>query len=103
MNLLCWSCPLAGCYIPKEVSRPFIRALNQEEPLGEMVLLRKYISCYVDCSSQSNDCYIGDRITECPSCKCKRIESMLISHGEIYTTDHGPKRGVTLGFSKSRT
>ena len=42
-------------------------------------------------------------VTNCPICGNKKIESMPISHDEVYTFNHDPKRGVTLGFSKWRS
>jgi hypothetical protein len=42
-------------------------------------------------------------VTNCPICGNKNIESMPISHDEVHTSNHDPKRGVTLGFSKWRS
>jgi rRNA maturation endonuclease Nob1 len=42
-------------------------------------------------------------VTNCPICGSKNIESMPISHDEVNTSSHDPKRGVTLGFSKWRS
>jgi rRNA maturation endonuclease Nob1 len=42
-------------------------------------------------------------VTNCPICGSKKIESMPISHDEVHTSSHDPKRGVTLGFSKWRS
>jgi hypothetical protein len=42
-------------------------------------------------------------VTNCPICGNKNIESMPISHHEVHTSSHDPKRGVTLGFSKWRS
>ena len=42
-------------------------------------------------------------VTNCPICVSKKIESMPISHDEVHTSSHDPKRGVTLGFSKWRS
>jgi hypothetical protein len=42
-------------------------------------------------------------VTNCPICGSKKIEFMPISHNEVYTFNHDPKRGVTLGFSKWRS
>jgi hypothetical protein len=38
-------------------------------------------------------------ITECPSCNATRVESLPISHDEVYRFGYDPKRGVTLEFS----
>ena len=59
-------------------------------------------SCYW-CASQTNNCNKNNIITECPSCKNNQIESMPISRYEVYNFSHNPKRGVTLGFPKSRS
>jgi hypothetical protein len=42
-------------------------------------------------------------VTNCPICGNKNIESMPISHDEVHTSNHDPKRGVTLEFSKWRS
>ena len=42
-------------------------------------------------------------VSKCPSCNSNCVESMPISHHEVYTFNHDPKRGVTLGFSKWRS
>jgi rRNA maturation endonuclease Nob1 len=42
-------------------------------------------------------------VTNCPICGSKNIKSMPISHDEVHTSSHDPKRGVTLGFSKWRS
>jgi hypothetical protein len=42
-------------------------------------------------------------VTDCPICGNKKIESMPISHDEVHTSSHDPKRGVTLGFYKWRS
>jgi hypothetical protein len=39
-------------------------------------------------------------VTNCPICGNKNIESMPISHDEVHTSNHDPKRGLTLEFSK---
>ena len=55
-------------------------------------------SCFW-CASQSNNCNTRDMITECPSCNDTRVESLPISHDEVYRFGYNPKRGVTLEFS----
>jgi hypothetical protein len=42
-------------------------------------------------------------VTKCPICGNKNIESMPISHDEVYTLNNDPKRGVIFGFSKWRS
>ena len=42
-------------------------------------------------------------VSRCPTCGNDNVESMPISHDEVYTFNHDPKRGVTLGFSKWRS
>jgi hypothetical protein len=42
-------------------------------------------------------------VSKCPSCNSSCVESMPISHNEVYTFNHDPKRGVILGFSKWRS
>jgi hypothetical protein len=39
-------------------------------------------------------------VSKCPTCSSNCLESMPISHNEVYTFNHDPKRGVTLGFRK---
>ena len=34
-----------------------------------------------------------------PSCNATRVESLPISHDEVYRFGYDPKRGVTLEFS----
>ena len=58
-------------------------------------------SCFW-CASQSNNCNTSDMITECPSCNATRVESLPISHNEVYKFDYDPKRGVTLEFSNPK-
>jgi hypothetical protein len=58
-------------------------------------------SCFW-CASQSNNCNTCDMITECPSCNGTEVESLPISHDEVYKFNYDPKRGVTLEFSKLR-
>jgi hypothetical protein len=57
-------------------------------------------SCFW-CASQSNNCNLDDMIIGCPSCNSNRVESMPISHDEIYRFDHDPKHGVSLEFSRT--
>jgi hypothetical protein len=42
-------------------------------------------------------------VSNCPTCDNEKVESMPISHDEIYTFNHDSKRGVTLGFYKWRS
>ena len=42
-------------------------------------------------------------VSKCPSCNSSGVESMPISHDEVYTFNHDPKRGVSLEFSKWRS
>jgi hypothetical protein len=58
-------------------------------------------SCFW-CASQSNNCNTSDMITECPSCNGIKVESLPISHDEVYKFNYDPKRGVTLEFSTSK-
>ena len=58
-------------------------------------------SCFW-CASQSSNCNTYNLITKCPSCKNNQIESIPISHNEVYNYSYDPRREVTLAFSKSR-
>lgn len=42
-------------------------------------------------------------VTKCPICGNDNVESLPISHNEVYSFNYDPKRGVTLGFSKWRS
>ena len=56
-------------------------------------------SCFW-CASHFNN-YI-EVITKCPNCSNDNVESMPISHDEVYTFSHNRSRGITLEFSKPR-
>ena len=60
---------------------------------------RNFILCKLCfwCASFLNSRYRF--FNECPSCMNFELESMPISLNEIYTFDHDPWRGVSLGFS----
>lgn len=58
-------------------------------------------SCFW-CASQFDNCDTRHMITECPSCNGTDVESLPISHDEVYKFDYDPKRGVTLEFSTSK-
>jgi rRNA maturation endonuclease Nob1 len=49
-------------------------------------------SCFW-CASYFN--YYRKVVTNCPICGSKNIESMPISHHEVHTSSHVPKRGVS--------
>ena len=51
-------------------------------------------SCFW-CASQSSNYNKNNIITECPSCKSNQIESMPISHNEVYNFSYDLIRGVT--------
>jgi hypothetical protein len=52
------------------------------------------------CASNFNN--YRDVVTKCPTCGTENVESMPISHDEVYTFSHSRSRGITLEFSKIR-
>jgi hypothetical protein len=41
------------------------------------------------------------KVTKCPCCDNSSIESMPISHNEVYNLSHDSKRGITLEFANA--
>ena len=42
-----------------------------------------------------------NKVTKCPCCENNSIESMPISHNEVYNLSHDSKRGITLEFANA--
>ena len=94
------SCPSYRLlYFEPSLKSIFLQTSNRDQPSEKKELSRTYIFCYADHASQSNNCITSDMITECPSCNATRVESLPISHDEVYRFGYDPKRGVTLEFS----
>ena len=94
-------------YVPSDFPFPNIkseiisrRRSNQENEVSDKINFLLCESCFWCASYFNNNMKV---VTKCPICGNGNIESMPISHDEVYTFNHDPKRGVTLGFSKWRS
>ena len=74
--------------------------ISKENEVTERINFLLCESCFW-CASYFNN--YRKVVTNCHICGSKKIESMPISHDEVHTSSHDPKRGVTLGFSKWRS
>jgi hypothetical protein len=90
-------------YFEPSLKSIFLQTSNQDQPSEKKGIVKNIQfllcgSCFW-CASQSNNCNTSDMITECPSCNATRVESLPISHDEVYRFGYDPNRGVTLEFS----
>ena len=74
--------------------------ISKENEVTERINFLLCESCFW-CASYFNN--YKKVVTKCPTCGNDNVESMPISHDEVYTISHNPKRGITLGFSKWRS
>jgi hypothetical protein len=87
---------------PSDFSFPNIKPdiISKEIEVSDKINFLLCESCFW-CASYFNN--YTKLVTNCPTCGNKKIESMPISHDEVHTSSHDPKRGVTLGFYKWRS
>ena len=74
--------------------------ISKENEVTERINFLLCESCFW-CASYFN-CYRKE-VSKCPTCGRANVESMPISHDEIYTFNYDHQRGVTLRFSKWRS
>ena len=88
--------------LPSDFSFPNIKPdiISKEIEGSDKINFLLCESCFW-CASYFNNYRMV--VTKCPICGNKKIESMPISHDEVHTSSHDPKRGVTLGFYKWRS
>jgi hypothetical protein len=88
--------------LPSDFPFPNIKSeiISKEIEVSDKINFLLCESCFW-CASYINN--YRKVVTECPSCNSNCVESIPISHDEVYTFNHDPKRGVTLGFSKWRS
>jgi hypothetical protein len=74
--------------------------ISKENEVTERINFLLCESCFW-CASYFNN--YREVVTKCPICGDDSVESLPISHDEVYSFNYDPKRGVTLGFSKWRS
>ena len=88
--------------LPTDFPPPKIKPeiLSKEREVTEEINFLLCESCFWCASYFSN---YSEVVSKCPTCGNDNVESMPILHDEVYTSNHDPKRVVTLGFSKWRS
>jgi hypothetical protein len=88
--------------LPSDFSFPNIKleVISKEIEVSDKINFLLCESCFW-CASYFNN--YKKVVSKCPTCNSNCVESIPISHDEVYTFNHDPKRGVTLGFSKWRS
>ena len=74
--------------------------ISKENEVTERINFLLCESCFW-CASYFNS--YRKEVSKCPTCGRANVESMPISHDEIYTFNYDPLHGVTLRFSKWRS
>ena len=88
--------------LPSDFYFPNIKPdiISKEIEVSDKINFLLCESCFW-CASYFNN--YKKAVTKCPTCGNDNVESMPISHDEVYTISHNPKRGITIGFSKWRS
>ena len=74
--------------------------ISKENEVTERINFMLCESCFW-CASYFNS--YRKEVSKCPTCGRANVESMPISHDEIYTFNYDHQRGVTLRFSHLNT
>lgn len=92
--------------------RLFIMAYNKKEGIlfhekifedNKKILKRKYFLICKSCLWSSSSYLLSniDKFSRCPICHQDEIESLPLSHDEVYKFDYNSKSGISLEFKKN--